>query len=142
MGLIVDTSVLIAVERQRLGLAALFNGYPEEPFFLAAITVSELLHGVARADSKARMNARSEFVENVLSTTDSIDFDGVVARRHAQLWAKLEKSGKMIGAHDLLIAATALHYSYPVITLNVEEFRQVPGLDVIDGGRFLKGSEA
>jgi predicted nucleic acid-binding protein len=142
MGLIVDTSVLIAFERRRVGLAALFKGYPDEPFFLAAITVSELLHGVARAESRARMETRSEFVENVLSTMDSIDFDMAVARRHAQVWAKLEKAGKTIGAHDLLIAATALHYSYSVITLNLDEFRQVPGLDVRDGGRFLKRTES
>ena len=136
MGLILDTSVLIAGERKRLDLPALFAAHPGELFFITTITAAELLHGVARAAPPARKKGRSEFVEDVLARIEAIDFDLPVARRHAELWAKLEKAGQMIGAHDLLIAATALHYGYALATLNVAEFRHVAGLRVIDTGRF------
>lgn len=129
MGLILDTSVLIAAERSRLDLAGFFAARSEDSFFLAAITASELLHGVARA-TPTRRQARSDFVEDVLSRLESIDFDLPVARRHAKLWAALEKTGRLIGPHDLLIAATALHYDYGVVTINAEEFRRVPGLRI------------
>ncbi len=36
----------------------------------------------------------------------------------------------MIGANDLLIAATALTYGYEVMTHSVRDFEKVPGLDV------------
>jgi tRNA(fMet)-specific endonuclease VapC len=132
MGLILDSSVLIAAEKQRLDLPRLFAAYAEDTFFIAAITASELLHGVARAQPASRKRERSAFVEAVLAEIEAIDFDAAVARRHAEVWAALERQGQMIGPHDLLIAATALHYRHSLLTLNVVEFRRVTGLRVID----------
>jgi tRNA(fMet)-specific endonuclease VapC len=59
MGLILDTSVLIAAERARLDLPRLFAAHAEEPFALAAITASELLHGVERAEPGPRRDRKS-----------------------------------------------------------------------------------
>ncbi len=138
MGLILDTSVLIAAERARLDLPRLFAAHAEEPFALAAITASELLHGVERAESGPRRRERSAFVEAVLAELDVIDFDLLVARRHADLWAELERLGRRIGPHDLQIAATALHLNYGLVTLNPAEFRQVPGLRLEDAAAFRR----
>ena len=128
MGLILDSSVLIAAERQQFDLARFFAENADEPFFLASITVSELLHGVERAPAGHRRNQRARFVEAILAEVEVIDFDGAVARRHAAAWAALERAGRMIGAHDLLIAATALYHDCALVTLNTAEFRQVNGL--------------
>jgi tRNA(fMet)-specific endonuclease VapC len=132
MGLILDTSILIAAEKQQFDLRRLFAARADEPFFIAAITAAELLHGVERAQPPARKKARSRYVEAILSEIEAIDFDLAVARRHAALWAAQEKAGKVIGSHDLLIAATALHCGYAVATCNLAEFRQVAGLRVIN----------
>jgi len=141
MGVILDTSVLIAAERQRLDLHALFAAHEQETFCIASITAAELLHGVERAKPEARKQARARFVELILAQVETIEFDLALARQHAGIWATLEASGKVIGPYDLLIAATALHYDHPVATLNVAEFRQVPGLRLIDGALYLR-SEA
>ncbi len=37
----------------------------------------------------------------------------------------------MIGAHDLIISATALAHGHAVLTDNVGEFRRVPGLEIL-----------
>jgi predicted nucleic acid-binding protein len=37
----------------------------------------------------------------------------------------------MIGAYNLIIAATALRYDYAVLTANLSEFERVPNLNVI-----------
>lgn len=50
----------------------------------------------------------------MLTSIEVIDFDLAVARRHAAVWARLEAAGNMIGAHDLQIAATALHDGHDV----------------------------
>jgi len=50
MGLILDTSVFIAEERGRFDMARLLQQFPNEQPAIAAITASELLHGVARAN--------------------------------------------------------------------------------------------
>jgi tRNA(fMet)-specific endonuclease VapC len=63
-------------------------------------------------------------------------FELTQARYHARVWADLETRGEMIGAHDLLIAATALSLDHEIGTLNVSEFRRVPGLKLVDASPF------
>ena len=48
MGTLIDTSVIIAIERGRLDAAALKDGDDDEPIAMSAITASELLHAVHR----------------------------------------------------------------------------------------------
>lgn len=132
-----DTSVLIAAERQRLDLARLLAAHGAEPVFLAAIAVAELLHGVELADTPERRQNRSRFVESLLAAVTVMDFDLPVARRHAALWAELESAGRIIGAHDLQIAATALQHDCALVTLNRTEFLRVPGLRLIDPTPYL-----
>lgn len=125
MGTLLDSSVLVRLERAGAGLS-LPDG---EDVAIAAITVSELLHGVHRADP-ARRPQREAFVENVLSIFPVVAFDVQIARVHARLWANLAGSGQLIGPHDMIIAATALTLGWSLTTLNVAEFSRVPGLDV------------
>lgn len=56
--MILDSSILIADERGRFALQDFFTAYSSESFYLAAITVSELWHGVERAVPVARQQAR------------------------------------------------------------------------------------
>lgn len=102
----------------------------QEPAFLAAITASELLHGVHRADGTARRARRQAFVEALLDLLPVVPFDLTAARVHAGLWAELRERGEVIGAHDLLIAATALAGGLTLVTHNVREFGRIEGLRV------------
>jgi predicted nucleic acid-binding protein len=54
-----------------------------------------------------------------------------VARTHAGLFADLLNQGRMIGAHDLLIGATALCHGHAVLTADVGEFSRIPGLEAV-----------
>ncbi len=132
MGFLIDTSVLIAAERGRFSLADLARDLAGEPLALAAITASELLHGVHRATDMGLAEKRSRFVEYVLDLFPILPFDLETARVHAELWAVLQRSGQAIGAHDLIIAATARAAGYGVITANSAEFQRVPGLAVVN----------
>ncbi|WP_395751036.1 type II toxin-antitoxin system VapC family toxin [Prosthecobacter sp.] len=137
MGLILDTSVIIADERGRLNLPALFRAKAGEEFFISSITVSELLHGVERANTAERREKRSNYVEGLLQSLPIIEFDLRVARRHARIWAELEVARKMIGPHDLIIAATALEHGHSLATLNGAEFSHVPQLLLEDLTSFV-----
>jgi tRNA(fMet)-specific endonuclease VapC len=136
MGVILDSSILIAAERRRFELRRLFEDYPDEEFFIAAVTASELLHGVERAHPAARKAKRKRVVEHYLDSIAVVDFDLPVARIHARIWAKLEAAGRVIGAHDLIIAATALYLKNAVVTLNRKEFSQVSGLKLVPTARY------
>lgn len=52
MGVLIDASVLIGWGRAALDLDARVEGRGDESFFLSVLTVSELLDGVHRADSR------------------------------------------------------------------------------------------
>ncbi len=130
MGLILDTCVLIRAEKQSHAIDfAQWQAYGET--FLSVVTVSELLVGVHHADSEARRLKRSAFVEMVIQAIPVIDFTRDVARIHAEIYSYLAKKGRLIGAHDLIIAATALTHGYALLTANQKEFSRVPGLKVI-----------
>lgn len=131
MGWLIDTNVFVALERRGADVDLSRYGATED-VYISVITASELLMGVHLADHEARRARRSAFVEGILSAIKILDFTSDVARRHAELYAQLSRAGKMIGAHDLMIAATALNYGHKVLTDNVAEFRRVDGLDVVE----------
>ena len=64
-----------------------------------------------------------------------LSFETEEARVHAGLFAFLAKKGKMIGAHDLIIAATAIVHNCAVLTENFKEFERVPGLETLSFAR-------
>jgi predicted nucleic acid-binding protein len=130
-GLVLDSSVLIEVERQRLSLGPLVEAHGDREIFVSVITVSELRHGVYRARDAAVRARRSAFVRRVLDQVAILPIDESVAEAHAEAWAALEDIGKMIGMNDMWIAATALANGCALVTGNEDEFTRVAGLTVI-----------
>jgi tRNA(fMet)-specific endonuclease VapC len=129
MGLVVDSSSLIAAERGDVDLDALLSASADEPVVMAAITASELLHGVHRLRGVGR--ARAElFVHVLLDRLPVVAFDLGVARVHASLAADLRSRGQAVGAHDLCIAATAVFLDYGVATRDLRSFPKIKGLAV------------
>lgn len=140
MGTVLDTTVFVELERATRGLSAAHamqeaSGRLEdrlggdEEVAIAAITASELLHGVHRADNERRAQ-REAFVEAVLAAFPALAFDLLVARTHARLWAGLASSGTDVGPHDRIVAATAMSAGWRVGSANTRHFTQIPGLDV------------
>ena len=121
MALLIDSSVFIGLERLNRPVGDLESTVGDEAVALAAITASELLIGVARADTQERHLRRSAFVEAILDVVPVFAFDLSVARVHAETTALLIASGQRIGSHDSLIAATAIAHGYSVLTDNVRE---------------------
>ncbi|MCX6348398.1 MAG: type II toxin-antitoxin system VapC family toxin [Candidatus Aureabacteria bacterium] len=130
MGILIDSSVFINVERSGTDVSAYIKGREEEDAFLSVIAASELLHGVHRAADPQTKAKRLAFVEGVLAAFPVLAIDLATARSHAQLWADLARRGKMIGVHDAWLAAACLAHGLRLATFNVREFKRVPGLDV------------
>jgi len=130
MGVIFDTSVLITLERQSRAIERLVAGRENEPFGISVITASELLHGVHRADSDKRRLMRGAFVEKIIQTFPLYPFDVNAARVYANLWSTLAKKGVTIGAHDLMIASTAIALGFSVITSDVRDYSKLKEVTV------------
>ena len=136
MGVILDTTVLIAAERRVLRFDDLLGAISAEPLALSAVTASELLHGCHRARDRGTRARRLAFVDGLLGALPILTFGLIEARRHAELWADLAGSGTLIGAHDMLIGATALARGYALATLNRRDFARIEGLQLVPIERF------
>jgi tRNA(fMet)-specific endonuclease VapC len=130
MATLIDASVLIEAERGRLDLTDLLSATADDPAAIAAVTASELLHGVHRAAPPRFRSRREAFVEHLLSKLPVIPFDLLAARVHARIWADLSARGIVIGPHDLLIGATAIAIGASVATRDLRSFPKIPHLNV------------
>ncbi len=119
MAVLIDASILIEAERGRLELEPHVAQRQEEAFFLSVITASELLHGAHRAVQPEVRAKRSAFVEALLARFPLLQVDLATARAHAQIWATLAAAGRMIGPHDLWLAATCIAHRLTMVTANV-----------------------
>lgn len=71
MGLILDSSVLVAAERQgqnaRQMLVSIAVNITETEVGISVVTLIELAHGAARADTPDRRGRRQKFIEELLT---------------------------------------------------------------------------
>jgi tRNA(fMet)-specific endonuclease VapC len=139
VGTVLDTTVFVEFERairafptehamQAVGDRLEDRLGTDDEVAIATITASELLHGVHRATEEHRAR-REAFVAAVLDAFPVFSFDLLVARVHARLWAGLASSGADVGAHDRIVAATAMSVGWRVGTTNMRHFGRIPGLD-------------
>jgi tRNA(fMet)-specific endonuclease VapC len=141
VGTLLDTTVFIDLERGVRPLPAAnamaevsgrLEGQlgPDEEVGIAAITASELLHSVHRATPQHRAR-REAFVEAVIAAFPPLAFDLLAARAHARIWADLAAAGHDVGAHDRIVAATAISAGWRIATANRRHFDPIAGLDVL-----------
>jgi len=132
-GIVIDTSALVAVERQSGSWQDAMKSVADAPAVLPAIVYAELLAGVRLADSPARATRRRAKIDALLAQVPIVDFGMEVAERWADLFATLSRKGGLIPANDLIVAATALHLGFGVLAGPGDEshFRRVPGLQVV-----------
>ncbi|HZR64923.1 MAG TPA: PIN domain-containing protein [Terriglobales bacterium] len=95
------------------------------------MTVAELWHGVERATGAHRAS-RENFLRTLLDAVPIAPYTEQTAYHHARIWAQLGSSGEMIGAYDLIVAATALERESQLATFNKRHFANVKGLRVIE----------
>jgi predicted nucleic acid-binding protein len=68
-------------------------------------------------------------VENLLEALRVIPFDLSIARVHARLRARIPRN-RQIGAHDLMIGATAVSLGYAVLSRDRRSFPRIPDLRI------------
>jgi len=112
VGLVIDTSALVAVERAAASWEAALSTLGDEPAALPAIVCAELLSGFHLVRSAARAATRKAKIQALLGRVTVVDFGLAIAERWAQLFTTLSRQGRLIPANDLAVAATAVHLGY------------------------------
>lgn len=124
---LLDTSVLSALARDPQGAVANHIARVGEANVCTSIVVAaELRYGAAKRKS-ARLARR---LDVILTAMDIVAFESPMDRVYADVRNALEQRGRPIGGNDLIIAAQALALDAILVTDNVKEFEQVPGLKV------------
>jgi tRNA(fMet)-specific endonuclease VapC len=122
-----DTNICIYVVKNRPArLRDRFNDLAEQ-LCISIITFAELVYG---AEKSARPHENLTIVEQFCARLDVLPFAERAATHYAQLWAELERAGKAIGIHDMMIGGHARSEGLAVVTNNAREFQRVPGLRV------------
>ena len=135
MGLVLDSSVVIAAERQARPvselLSALKDVHGEHEIVLSAISVLELEHGLHRAKNAELLEKRRAYPDTVFAAIPVQPFTKEMAQLAGRVDAEARAAGRVIPFPDLLIGTTALHAGYTIVTTNTRHFQMVPGLVVL-----------
>ena len=135
MGVILDSSVLIAGERRNdsvwLVLERIETRCGETTVALSAISVVELTHGIYRARTDADRKRREAFVEELFQAVAVHPLTLEIARLAGRIHGEQMGRGIAIDFPDLIIGATALHLGFAVATLNARHFQALPGLALV-----------
>jgi predicted nucleic acid-binding protein len=135
MGVLLDSSVFIAKEREgksaRQSLTELFEQFAGDELAISIVTVVELAHGIARANTPQRQRDRQDYLNQVMTALQVQTITIPIAIRAGQIDGENTAKGIRLALGDLLIGVTALELGYRIATSNVRHFQRIPGLTVI-----------
>ncbi len=127
MRFLLDTNILSDLVRHpRGGISDRVKDVGEENVCTSIVVAAELRYGAAKKGSSPLTTQ----LEAVLSAVDVLALEQPVDVVYGGLRARLERTGRCIGANDLLIAAHALALGHTVVTDNVCEFSRIDDLHV------------
>ena len=127
MRFMLDTNIIIYAKNNRPeAVLRKMMEYQPEDICISSITLAELEFGVYKS-SRPQQNQLA--LITFLSRIEVKPFDSSAAMEYGMILANLTKSGTVIGANDLLIAAHAKSLGLILVTNNTREFERVDGLE-------------
>jgi tRNA(fMet)-specific endonuclease VapC len=127
--LLLDTTFLVDAERGDASLDDLIAD--DDDVAIAAITVAELMVGAQLGAPRQRAR-RQSYVDAIAGSLSILPYDERVAARHASLLVAVRRAGRPRGAHDLIIAATAVAAGRTVVSADRRAFDDLPRVVAID----------
>lgn len=130
----VDTDIIIDYLRGRNEnqeiLPTLIRKYE---VYISQVSIYELYYG-------GYYSGKLKPVEDVLAMLIPFDWTPEDSKKAAQSHVTLSKAGKTLNIKDIFVAGPCLTRGIPIITRNINHFKKIKGLKVIDGTKFLKSN--
>lgn len=128
MSFLIDTDIASAYMRNHSRVVSRvmmhFGG-----LYVSAVSVGELMVWAARARAPA---SRRVAVDDLLAGCHIVPIDRAIAERFGEIRAAMLDAGRPVGVLDLMNAAVALVHGLTVVTHNVADYKDVPGLMIAD----------
>jgi len=135
MGLILDSSVVIAAERRGDTVEKLIEELVhiagDQEAALSSVGLTELIHGIYRAKDAAIRLRRQAFIQEMLDDFTVYPYTKETAMLAGKIDGEQQTQGVTIPFGDLLIGATALSLGFSVLTVNLRHFQLIPDLSVL-----------
>ncbi len=128
MSFLVDTDICSAYMKGDRHVWQRFMQYTGQ-LHASAITAGELFTWALRSNASPK---RLQTLLDLLNDVTVLDVTADVSRKFGELRAALLDAGHDTPDMDLLISATALVRGLTLVTHNVRDFANVPGLTVLD----------
>ena len=124
--IMIDTSILIDFYRKSDKTNSIWYKLVKQNYVFAVSTVTkyEIYAGATVS--------QLEFWDSVFKNITILSFDEKTTNEAVNINAILKKKNKQIAIADLFIAATAVVWSLPFLTLNIKHFERIDGLEMID----------
>jgi predicted nucleic acid-binding protein len=135
LGLVLDSSVLVAAERKKLTtpdvIRKIREAVDDATIVICSLTVAELAHGIYRADTPERSRMRRKFLDELKAHIPVQPVTESTAEIIARVGAEQALKGINLPLADLIIGACALELGYAVATVNIRDFNRIPDLSII-----------
>jgi predicted nucleic acid-binding protein len=135
MGLVLDSSVVIAAERRGDNVARMLKqviaATGDQSAVLSSVGLTELVHGIYRAQTTEARNRRDSFIRELLDDVEVYPYTKETALLAGKIDGEQQSRGVTIPFGDLLIGATALEVGYSILTVNARHFRLIPNLTIV-----------
>lgn len=128
MSFLLDTNICSAHIRRPAGLAHRFMQY-SGMLWMPSIVLGELYAGAHLLDEPARILAA---IADLRRDVAVLVYDERCAEEFGRLRGILRRLGVAANPVDLMVAAVALVHGLTLVTHNVRDFANIPGLHVVD----------
>jgi len=134
MRYLVDTDWVVDYLSGQKAADELFTALLPEGIAISIITFSEIYEGIYGSRNPQRAEAA---FRAFLREVAVLGINRAVAKRNGQIRRELRRQHRQIAhrAFDLLIAATTLEHSLTLVTRNLDDYADIPGLDIYESGR-------
>ena len=132
MGVLIDTCIWIDVEQGNLVPTDIIAVTGSEPVFLSPITIAEMKFGAECAVTPAIRQQRLAALARI-RTKPVLRIDDTTGEIFGSLAAQLKLSGKSHRPRiqDIWLASQAIQHGFTLLTRNVRDFADIPGLQVV-----------
>lgn len=129
MPYLIDSDLVILHLGRVPGVVDLLSKLATDGIAVSVIRYMEALEGVQR--SADPVIAQGQF-DAFLRAVPVVSISRPIAERCADVRQTLRQQGRRVRSRalDLLIAATALEYGLTLVTRNVDDYRDIPGLTI------------